>query len=283
MWVQDALYKGGKGLEMRVGFIGIGVMGEPMAANLVTAGFEVAVYDKRKEPLNRLQMLGARVSGSPKEAAISSDVMVIMVRDDLQTQEVVYGKEGILEGLDEGTIITMNTVSPTLVQRIAQEARSGVEVLDAAVSGGPMGAKAGTLTIMVGGKRQVLEKYLPILEAMGNRIIYCGSIGSGLVAKLTNQMMVQVISAGLLESLTLGRRAGLDLKVLLDVYRASTARSWVVEQWDWIDELRKNRKPGNILDLLYKDTALALDFAKSKKVSIPVTTLCRQLDLRKII
>jgi 3-hydroxyisobutyrate dehydrogenase-like beta-hydroxyacid dehydrogenase len=227
--------------EMKVGFIGLGAMGKPMAVNVFGAGFETAVYDIRKEPVEELQKLGAKVCGSPKEVAAMSDAVISMVRDDKQTEEAIYGKDGVLDGLEKGVIITMSTISPGLVQKLALKTKDGVEVLDAPVSGGVMGAEAGTLTIMAGGKSEVLDQYRSVLEAMGKRIIYCGGAGAGLVAKLTNSMIVEVTVAGILESLSLAGKEGIDPSVLFSIYRTSTAGSWLIEHWDWWILPRRSR------------------------------------------
>ena len=265
--------------EMKVGFIGLGAMGKPMAENVVRAGFDVCVHDIRKAPVSELYKLGAKVSPSPKELAAMSDAVITMVRDDRQTEEVIYGKTGVLEGMGAGAIIMMSTISPGIVQKLAPKTKEGVEVLDAPVSGGVMGAEAGTLTIMVGGKDEVLDRYRPVLEAMGKRIIYCGGSGAGLVAKLTNSMIVEVTIAGILESLALAGNEGIDPDVLFSIYKTSTAGSWLIEHWDWVSELRKSYKPGGTLGLLRKDVGLAMDFARETGLSLPVVEFAHTVDL----
>lgn len=262
--------------ETRVGFIGVGEMGKPMAENVLKAGFDLAVYDLLEDAVRELQKSGASISKSPKELAAASDVVITMVRDDRQTEEILYGEQGVLEGLDKGVIITTSTISPGLVQRLAQKVKTGIEVLDSPVSGGLPGAREGTLTLMVGGKKEVLDQCRPVLDAMSSRIIYCGGIGAGLVAKLTNSMLVQVIIAGIIESLALGEKVGVDESVLLDIYKTSTAGTWLAEHWDWTTYLRKT--PATFA-LLLKDVGLALDFAKESGISIPVASFCRTLDL----
>ena len=262
--------------KMRVGFIGLGEMGKYMAENIVKAGFDITVYDLLDEPLKELQKLGAMVSKSPKELAAGSDVVITMVRNDKQTEEVIYGKEGVLEGLDKGVIVVMSTISPSFVQQLAKKVKSGIEVLDSPVSGGFPGARDGTLTLMVGGKKESLDQCRPVLDVMSSRIIYCGDSGAGLVAKLTNSMLVQVIIAGILESLALGDKVGVDESVLFDIYKTSTAGSWLAEHWDWTTYLRKT--PTSLV-LLAKDVGLALDFAREKELSIPIASFCHTVDL----
>ena len=262
--------------KIKVGFIALGEMGKYMAENVVKAGFATTVYDLLEEPLRELEKLGATVSKSPKELAARSDAVITMVRNDQQTEEVIYGKEGVLEGLDKGVLVIMSTVSPNVVQKLAKTVKKGIEVLDSPVSGGFPGARDGTLTLMVGGKTETLDQCRPVLDAMSNRIIYCGEIGAGLVAKLTNSMLVQVIIAGILESLALGDIVGIDESVLLDIYKTSTAGSWLAENWDWTTYLRNT--PSS-LALLTKDVGLAMDFAKEKRVSIPIANFCHTIDL----
>lgn len=264
--------------KVKVGFIGLGVMGRRMAKNLL-AGFDVNVFDVVKEPCEELQKLGAKVSRSAKELAAACDVVITMVCDDKQTEEVIYGKEGLLEGLEKGTIIIMSTVSPGLVRRLAKTVKQGVEVLDAPVSGGYMGAEAGTLSIMVGGKKEVYQECRIVLEAMGKNIFYCGESGAGLVAKLANNMIVQVTIAVILESLAVGTKAGLDTSVLFDVYKTSSGGSWLVEHWNWVTQMRKSGKTGGTLATLYKDVDMALDFAREEGVSLPITSFSHAFDL----
>lgn len=148
--------------------------------------------------------------------------------------------------------------------------------MDSPVSGGLLGARDGTLTLMVGGKKEVLEQCRPVLDAMSSRIIYCGEIGAGLVAKLTNSMIVHVFIAGILESLALGNKAGVDESILFDIYKTSTAGSWLAQHWDWVTYIRKNPSAWK---LLHKDIGLALDFAEQTGISIPLASFCSTLDL----
>jgi 3-hydroxyisobutyrate dehydrogenase len=250
-------------------------MGKGMARSIVKAGFRTTVYDIRREAVEEFGNLGAEMGRSPREVAERSEAIITMVRDDRQTEEVIYGAEGVLEGLEKGVIILMSTISPGSVQELSAKVQNGIHVIDAPVSGGVMGAEAGTLTIMAGGEKHILDQYRPVLEAMGNRIVHCGGVGAGLVAKLTNSMIVQVTIAGVLESLALGGHEGIDPEVLLSIYKTSTAGSWLVHHWDWVIELRK----GPTLDLLRKDVGLALGFATEKGVQLPITEFSHSIDL----
>lgn len=267
---------------MAVSFIGLGVMGKGMAKNLVRAGFDVIVYDIRKEPIQELVNLGAASASSAKEASeLSNQAVITMVRDDAQTEEVILGKEGVLEGIREGAIIIMSTVSPSLVRRLAQKVmkEKGLPVLDAPVSGAWVGAEAGTLSIMVGAPEHAVQEYRPLLEAMGERITYCGSTGTGEIAKLTNGMIFDVTLAVVSEALALGVAQGLDKGLLLDIYNKSSGGSWVTKNWDMLSEMRRNVTPPNTLQTDYKDLGLALGLANEKGISVPLTTLCSELDL----
>jgi 3-hydroxyisobutyrate dehydrogenase-like beta-hydroxyacid dehydrogenase len=264
--------------KVKVGFIGLGVMGKPMAMNLLKAGFDTVVYDVAKGPLAELLKIGAKVCSSPKELAAECDVVISMVRDDKQTEDVINGKEGVLAGLSKGAIIITSTISPGCVQRLAQNVKIGIEVLDAPVSGSVMGAEDGTLTFMLGGEKEALEHYRPIFEAMGNRMIYCGGVGAGLVAKLTNSMIVAVTIAGVINGLALGKSAGLDENFLLNIYRTTTAGSWITNHWDWATSMMSDLRPNGGFEIARKDVRLALEFARERGVSIPITNFSNIFD-----
>lgn len=269
-------------IELNVGFIGLGKMGQGMVNNLLKAGFYTSVYDIRKEPLGKMKTLGANVSGSSKEVALNSDVVISMVRDNAQTEQVLFGDKGVLEGMKKGCIIIMSTISPDFSKKHAPklEKEAGVHLLDAPVSGGPMAADAGALSIMVGGEEGVFKQYLPIFKAMGKNIFYCGASGAGLVAKLTNNLIYAATMAGLSEAVALGLKEGIDLSVLLGIYKVSSAGCWAAEHyWDYVTPQRKDTGPDSNMEVLYKDLRLALKFATEKGVSMPITRFCSQLDL----
>jgi 2-hydroxy-3-oxopropionate reductase len=209
--------------KLKVGFIGLGKMGEGMVKNLLKAGFFTTVYDIRKEPLEKMERLGANVSGSPKEVALNSDVVISMVRDNSQTEQVLFGEKGVLKGMKRGCIIIMSTISPDFANRYGPklEKEVGVHLLDAPVSGGPMAADAGTLSIMVGGEESVFKQYLPIFRTMGKNIFYCGPSEAGCVAKLTNNLIYAATMAALSEAVALGLKEGLDVSTLLGIYKVS--------------------------------------------------------------
>ncbi|MFQ5933034.1 MAG: NAD(P)-dependent oxidoreductase, partial [Dehalococcoidia bacterium] len=197
----------------RVGFVGLGIMGKPMAANVTKAGFPVTVFNRTASKVEELRAEGANVAGSPKEVARQSDVTITMVSDSPDVEEVILGPSGIIYGVREGSVvIDMSTISPQVTQNIANElSNKGAQMLDAPVSGGSWGAVQGTLSIMVGGEKETFDRCMPIFEAMGKRIIYTGSHGMGQVTKLVNQIMVGGTLAAVCEGLLFGAKAGIDL------------------------------------------------------------------------
>jgi len=269
----------------KVGFIGLGDMGKPMAKRLLKAGIPVtSCYHIRREPLEEIVNLGATAVSSPEEVARASDVIISIVRDEAQTSEVLWGQEGVMNGVKPGTIILiMSTLSPSFCQKAASEAgKKGVGVLDAPVSGASPAAEAGTLTIMVGGQSQLLEECRPILEAMGKNIFHLGEIGMGQAAKLANNVIVLTGICVATEGLALGVKAGVDLDRMLEIIRVSSGNSWVIEHWELISILKKAYKPGGTLDIMYKDLGLALDMARDLQVDLPISALATQLDVARL-
>lgn len=223
-------------------------------------------------------MLGAKVGASPKELAQASDFIITMVVDAAQTEGVVFGEEGLWDGLRAGTVlIAMSTLTPQYVRELAQRAsKKGVAVLDAAVSGFAARAEKGTLSIMVGGDEKIFEKCIPVFEGMGKNIFYAGGIGSGQVIKLVNNMLFQINQLGTLEGLRLGVKAGVDLDRLVEALKVSTGRSFIVEDWGFIKSQLAHytmRGPSR----LQKDQKLALELAKDLNIEMPVLTLVSEL------
>lgn len=274
-------------MEMKkVGFIGLGEMGSSMAKNLLKKGFELTVYDLRKEVVEALKKLGASSSTSCQELAKASDVIISMVRDDPQTEEAIHGKNGVWEGIKKGSIIIlMSTIDPLHCQRIAAEgAGKGIGVLDAPVSGMRTGAEAGTLTIMVGGNKPIFEKCRPVFEAMGKNIYYIGKSGMGEVTKLANNLMGCANMAALADAVALGLKAGVDLDSLLSVIKVSTGSNWAVQNFDLVLTLTREyaaHPHGSTLDTMYKDMGLVLKLAREVEQFVPVAALCSQMDIAK--
>ncbi len=268
---------------MQVGFIGIGVMGRPMALNLLKAGHDVTIYARypEKPEVQEVIQAGAKLVPSARAAAIVSEVVITMVPNSPQVKEVVTGPQGILEGARKGLIIIdMSTISPSVSRKLAETAaEKGVHFLDAPVSGGSQGAINGTLSIMVGGEQAIFEQALPVLEAMGNKekIIYVGPNGSGEVVKLINNMLVGMISAATAEAFVLGVKAGADVDTMAKVIGVSTGASWQLANQFPLRAFNGSFQPGFMTDLLIKDLGLALDMAAENKTPVVLTALSHQL------
>src|SRR5579864_9158227 len=212
---------------MQLGFIGVGVMGRPMALHLLKAGHSVTIFARHPEKPEVQEVLqaGAKQAPSPRAVAMASDIVITMVPNSPQVEEVVTGSQGILEGARKGlTIIDMSTIAPSVSRELAEKAAAkGAHFLDAPVSGGSQGAVNGTLTIMVGGEQEIFEQVRPVLEAMGKKenIVHVGPNGSGQVIKLVNNMLVGAIAAAIAESFVLGVKAGADVDTMAKIIGAS--------------------------------------------------------------
>lgn len=258
-------------MTVKVGFVGLGEMGKPMAANLVKKGFPLATCGHvSKGPVEELKSLGAAVLGSPCEVAEASDVIITMVRNPQQTSEVVRGEgswqgRGVWQGVRrESVLMLCSTLEPGFCQALATAGKEkGVAVLDAPVSGGRARSEAGTLAFMVGGEKSAFERCRPVFGAMGTEIFYIGGAGMGQALKLVNNYMRAVTAFGTSEAIALGLKAGLDLPTMLNVIRVSTGNSSIVERYESMATAEKERArkaPG--APPLYKtDVALAIELA----------------------
>lgn len=268
---------------MHIGFIGIGVMGRPMTLNLLKAGHAVTVYARHPEQPGVQEVLnaGAKQAPSPRAVAMASDMVITMLPNSPQVEEVIAGPSGILEGARKGLIIIdMSTIAPAVSRKLAQEASTrGVHMLDAPVSGGSQGAINGTLSIMVGGEREIVEQARPVLEAMGKKenIFHVGSNGAGEIVKLVNNMLVGAIAAATAEALVLGVKAGADLDIMTKVIGVSTGASWQLSNQFPLRAFNGSFQPGFMTDLLHKDLGLALELAAEDSTPAPITALTRQL------
>ena len=264
---------------MRIGFIGIGNMGRPMSINLLRAGYELAVYDIRAEAMEPPVQLGAIAAGSPKEVAQTSDIVLTSLPTPGALEEVVLGAEGVLEGARKGSIlIDTSTVSPSTIKKIWAEAKGrGVMVLEAPVSGGVIGAEAGTLTVIVGGDRPVYEMCHEILRVIGENIYHVGDVGSGNTVKLVNNLISLVNVAVLSEGLVLGVKAGVDPETLHDVIKVSSGRSYALEVKFPRYISKGEFTPGFPLELSCKDLGLALDLGREIGVPLSVTSMAQQI------
>jgi len=266
------------GGKKKIGFIGLGVMGKPMAMNLLKVGYPMTVWNRTRSKMNDLLEAGAEGAESPKEVAEKSDVVITIVTDSPDVEEVVLGPQGVIHGARTGLIlIDMSTISPTVARKVAEKlAEKGVKMLDAPVSGGEIGAIKGTLSIMVGGPKETFDECLPILEVLGKRITYMGPNGMGQTTKLCNQAICALNIQAVCEGLMLGAMAGLDLKKLLNVVTAGAAGSWMLSNLG-PKMVERDFRPGFKIRHQQKDLRLVLSFAAELGLPLPGTALVQQM------
>ncbi len=262
----------------KVGFVGVGIMGKPMARNLLKAGFELTVHDRFKPPVDELVSAGAREADSPSACADGMDVVVTMLPDSTDSETVILGDNGVLAGARKGaTIVDMSSIAPAMSQKIAAACEAkGIDALDAPVSGGEPGAVAGQLAIMVGGKKDVFERCEPVLKAVGTSYVLCGGYGAGNTTKLANQIIVAANIEAVGEALVLARKAGLDPNTVFEAIRGGLAGSNVLNAKGPM-MIDGNFKPGFRIRLHQKDLANALLTGKEIGVPLPVTALVQQM------
>lgn len=258
---------------MKIGFIGLGIMGKPMAKNLMKAGYSLIVYDINKEPVKELMSLGAEGGSSPKDVAERTDIIITMLPDSPQVKEVIIGENGVLEGARRGAIIIdMSSIAPAVSKEIAIKAEEkGIEFLDAPVSGGEPKAIDGTLAIMVGGKKEVLDRCYDILNKMGSSITLCGEVGAGNITKLANQIIVALNIAAMSEALVLGTKAGVDPEIIYKAIRGGLAGSTVLDA-KVPKVLARDFSPGFKIDFHIKDLKNAISTAHEVGVPLPLTS-----------
>ena len=262
----------------KIGFIGLGVMGSPMAKNLIEAGYTLTVWNRTKSRMDELLAMGATGAESPKEVAMKSDVVITMVSDSPDVEDVVLGSSGVIEGTKPGMVlIDMSTISPQVTHRIAEALlERGGEMLDAPVSGGDVGAKQGTLSIMVGGTEETYKRCLPILSVLGKKITHMGVNGLGQATKLCNQVICGLNIQAMSEGLMLGSKLGLDLERLLEVVTAGAAGSWMLSNLG-PKILVRDFEPGFKIEHQQKDLRLALSAAAKVRLPLPGTALVQQM------
>jgi 2-hydroxy-3-oxopropionate reductase len=257
----------------RIGFIGLGIMGKPMARNLVKAGYSLVVCDVVPGPVKELEAAGARSAKTAGEVAAACDIVITMLPNSPHVREVVLGKAGVLEGARSGQIyVDMSSIDPMVAREVEAEVRrKGVVMLDAPVSGGEPKAIDGTLAIMVGGPADAFEKVKPILLKMGASAVHVGDIGSGNVAKLANQIVVALNIAAMSEALVLATKAGVDPEKVYQAIRGGLAGSTVLDAKAPM-VLNRNFKPGFRVELHIKDLANALAAAHAVGSPLPLTS-----------
>ncbi len=262
----------------RIGFIGLGIMGAPMAANLLRAGHALTVYNRSERPaVAALVAAGARRAATPREAAAGAAVIITMVTDTADVEAVILGEQGVIEGAAAGsTVIDMSTISPAATRRIAARlGERGVAMLDAPVSGGELGARNATLAIMVGGPAEVLARCRAVLQSLGKTITLVGDHGAGQTAKLCNQVAGALNNLAVAEALTLAAASGLDPGRVLEAIAGGAAGSWMMSNFG-PRILARDFAPGFMVDLQQKDLRLVLEAANELGVALPGVSLVHQ-------
>lgn len=271
----------------KIGFIGIGLMGEPMARNLLKAGFPVTVFDLSTSRMAGIIKAGARGAASNAELAAGSDVVIVMVNTTDQAGQCLFGKKGVWETIrKDATVVLMSSVDPLFCQTVARKAkRKGVNVLDVPVSGRGGPVEEGTLTLFVGGDKAVLAKVRPVLEAMGNNIFHVGGVGAGEVAKLCHNYIITVTNAVLADSIRIASRAGVDLETFRQSLMTTPANSGSLQK-NWYTLTKETAGPGQKFEkdfpvILYEDLRLTMEMARRHKVFVPIAGVTAQLDLTR--
>ena len=262
----------------KIGFIGLGIMGNPMSKNLVKAGYSVTVWNRTASAMDEIISAGAKTGKSAADVAAHSDVTITMLTDSPVVEEVVLGTDGVIEGARPGSVvIDMSTISPSVTRAIAKSLKEkNVDMLDAPVSGSVPGAVGGTLSIMAGGDEKVFNRSLPVLEKMGSRITRCGGNGMGQVTKLANQIIGQGTLGAMCEGLVFAVKAGGDPEALLKAFTGGAANSWMVENLG-LKIFEGDFAPGFMIDLAQKDLRLVQEAAADLEVPLIVTPLVVQM------
>jgi 2-hydroxy-3-oxopropionate reductase len=271
--ITEVQTKNKEDLIMKTGFIGLGIMGKPMSKNLLKAGYQLVVYDINREAMKELVAEGAEAGSSPRDVAERTDVIVTMLPNSPHVKEVVLGPNGILEGARPTTIIVdMSSIAPLAAKEIsARVMEKGVEMLDAPVSGGEPKAIEGTLSIMVGGKKEIFDRCYDMLSKLGTSVDLCGDIGAGNMTKLANQIIVALNIAAMSEALVLGAKGGVNPEIIFKAIRSGLAGSNVLDAKAPM-VLNGNFKPGFRIELHIKDLANAIETAHEVGVPLPLTS-----------
>jgi len=262
----------------QIGFVGLGIMGQPMALNLVKAGHKVAAFNRTRDKARPLEQAGATIASSPAEAARGADAVVMIVSDTAAVESVVTGKDGILETLRSGAIvIDSSTISPTASRRMAcLAAGKGASWLDAPVTGSKHGAEKGELTFMIGGDREALDRAMPILEVLGKKHIYCGAHGSGLSAKLAQNVIQSAMVEVFAEGFVLAVKAGVAPRTMMEIIQGSMARASLTDfKAPFI--FKGDFTPYFPLKWMHKDLALAMEAAYAQNVAMPAAAAVKEV------
>jgi 2-hydroxy-3-oxopropionate reductase len=261
-----------------VGFIGLGIMGEPMALNLLRAGYPLVVHNRTRAKEEPVVSEGASAAGSPREVASQAEVVITMLADSPDVEAVYLGDDGVIAGARRGQLlIDMSSIAPAVARKVSSAARQvGADALDAPVSGGDVGARDGTLSIMVGGSSEGFERARPLFEVLGKTVVHMGEAGAGQTAKACNQILVAVTIEAVSEALVLASKAGVDPERLLDVLSGGLAGNKVMEVRRR-NFLEHDFTPGFKLALHHKDLGIALRTARELDVYVPTTALVDQM------
>ncbi len=265
--------------EVRVGFIGLGIMGRPMALNLLHAGYPLVVHNRTRAKAEEfVAEEGGEAAGSAREVASSADVVITMLPDSPDVEAVYFGDDGVLAGAREGQLlIDMSSIAPAVAQTVAAAASDvGADALDAPVSGGDVGAREGTLSIMVGGSEAAFERARPLFEVLGKTVVHMGQAGTGQTAKACNQILVAVTIEAVSEALVLASKAGVDPDRLIDVLSGGLAGNRVMEVRRR-NFLEHDFTPGFKLELHHKDLGIALRTARELGAYVPTTAIVDQM------
>ena len=263
-------------MTMKVGFIGLGIMGKPMSKNLIKAGYSLVVADRNAEVIAEVVEAGASTAATPKEIAQQCDVIITMLPNSPHVKDVALGENGIIEGAKPGTVvIDMSSIAP-LASREISEALKAIDMLDAPVSGGEPKAIDGTLSVMVGGDKAIFDKYYDLLKAMAGSVVHTGEIGAGNVTKLANQVIVALNIAAMSEALTLATKAGVNPDLVYQAIRGGLAGSTVLDAKAPM-VMDRNFKPGFRIDLHIKDLANALDTSHGVGAQLPLTAAVMEM------
>lgn len=267
-------------MERKIGFIGLGAMGKPMASNLLRKGYSLTAFDLRSEPLQELAKMGASIAKSSKETAEKAEVVITMLVSSPHVEAALLGREGVIEGIRTGSlVIDMSTIAPAATRKVGMELmKKGVEMLDAPVARGVKAAVEGTLAIFVGGKKDVFERNRDILETMGTDVSYVGSLGCGEVVKLVNQLILSVTVATIAEGMVLGVKGGVDPEVLFEVLGKGSANSFALQN-HFKNFVMKGDFSEAVFPVEYilKDLGLILETGKELQVPLMLSGITTQL------
>lgn len=261
-----------------IGFIGLGIMGKPMATNLIKAGYSLVVYDSNSSAVDELISSGAEGASSSRDVAEKAQIIITMVPDSPDVRQVIMGPAGVLEGIaPDSIVIDMSTISPKVTRELASAlAKRRVQMLDAPVSGGEQGSIKGSLSIMVGGQKTVFEECLPLFEVMGKNVVHMGENGAGQTVKLCNQIICGLTILATAEGIVLAKTSGVALDKMLQVVTAGLAGSNILSQLG-PKMVAGDLEPGFMVDLQQKDLRLALSAAEELNTPLPGTSLVKQL------